>query len=119
MVVEAFAKFDNLQQRGYEKQNPVDVQPLENPPIVLDIPIDQARHEAIMDSMITKASTPLFEGSSTSMLSAMLTLLKLKTIHGLSNVFMDELYSLLQKKLLPKGNKIQLTKPLNWLKKLV
>jgi hypothetical protein len=34
-------------------------------------------------------------------------------------VFMDELYSLLQKKLLPKGNKIQLTKPLNWLKKLV
>jgi hypothetical protein len=44
MVVEAFAKFDNLQQ-GYEKQNPVDVQPLENPPIVLDIPIDQMKHE--------------------------------------------------------------------------
>jgi hypothetical protein len=90
MVVEAFAKFVNLQQ-GYEKQNLVDIQPLENPPTILDIPIDQARHEVVMDSMITKASTPLFEGSSTNML----LLLNLKTIDGLSNVFMDELFSFL------------------------
>ncbi len=57
-----------------------------------------------MDSMIIKASTPLFEGFSTSMLFAMLLLLNSKMVHGLSNVFMDELFSLLQKELLPKGN---------------
>jgi hypothetical protein len=95
MVVEAFVKFDNLQQQGYEKKNQVDIQPLENPPTILDIPIDQAKHETIMESMITKTSTPLFQGSSTSPLSAMLLLLNLKTIHGLSNVFMDDLFSLL------------------------
>ncbi len=59
--------------------------------------------------MITKALAPLFEGFSTSMLLAMLLLLNLKIIHGLDNVFMDELYSLLRKKLLPKGNKMPTT----------
>jgi hypothetical protein len=54
--------------------------------------------------MLTKASTPLFEGSFTNMLLAMLLLLNLKIVHGLTNVFMDELFSLLRKKLLPKGN---------------
>ncbi len=40
------------------------------------------------------------------MLSTMLLLLNLKIVHGLTNVFMDELLSLLQKKLLPKRNKM-------------
>ncbi len=62
-----------------------------------------------MESIITKASTPLLEGSSINMLSAMLLLLNLKIVHGLSNVFMDELFSLLRKKLLPKGNKMPTT----------
>jgi hypothetical protein len=44
--------------------------------------------------MIIKALTPFFEGSSTSMLFVMLLSLNLKTIHGLSNVLMDELFSL-------------------------
>jgi hypothetical protein len=74
-----------------------------------NILVNQGRHEAIMESMLTKASTPLFEGSFTSMLSATLLLLNLKTIHGLTNVFMDELFSLLQKELLPKGNKTPIT----------
>jgi hypothetical protein len=36
-------------------------------------------------------------------------LLNLKTVHRVSNVFMDELFSLLRTKLLPKGNKILVT----------
>jgi hypothetical protein len=47
-----------------------------------------------MESMIIKALTLLFEGSFTSMLFVMLPLLNLKSFHGLSNVFMDELFSL-------------------------
>jgi hypothetical protein len=62
-----------------------------------------------MESMITKASTPLFEGSFMSMLSAMLLLLNLKIVHGFINVFMDELFSLLRMELLPKGNKMPTT----------
>ncbi len=59
--------------------------------------------------MLTKASTPLYEGSSTSMLSTTSLLLTLKTIHGISNSFMDELFSLLLKELLPKGNRMLVT----------
>jgi hypothetical protein len=59
--------------------------------------------------MIIKASTPLFEGYSISMLFAMLMLLNLKAIHGLSNVFIDELFSLLWKELVPKGNTMLVT----------
>jgi hypothetical protein len=59
-----------------------------------------------MESMITKASTPLYESSFINMLAAMLLLLNLKTIHGVNNVFMDELFSFLRKELLPKGNKM-------------
>jgi hypothetical protein len=42
-----------------------------------------------------KASTLLYEGSSISMLSTLLLLLSLRTIHGVNNSFMDELFSLL------------------------
>jgi hypothetical protein len=59
--------------------------------------------------MFMKASTPLFEGSSTSMLLAMLLLLNLKIVHGLTNFFMDELLSLLRRLLLPKRNKMPTT----------
>jgi hypothetical protein len=62
-----------------------------------------------MDSMIIKASTSLFEGYFARMLFAMLMLLNLKVICGLSNVSMDELFSLLQKKLLLKGNTVLVT----------
>jgi hypothetical protein len=60
-----------------------------------------------MELMITKASTPLFEGSSMNMLSTML--LNLKIVHGVSNVFMDKLFSLLKMELLPKGNNMPTT----------
>ncbi len=71
-----------------------------------DFLIDPGQHEVAMEAMITKASTPIYEGSSTSMLAAMLLLLNLRTIHGVSSVFMDELFSLLRKELLSKGNKM-------------
>jgi hypothetical protein len=60
-----------------------------------------------METIITKASTPLYEGLSTNMLATML-LLNLKIVHGVSNVLIDELFSLLQE-LLPKGNKMSTT----------
>jgi hypothetical protein len=39
----------------------------------------------------------------------MLLLLNLKIMHGVSNVFMDEVFSLLRKELLPRGNKMPTT----------
>jgi hypothetical protein len=60
----------------------VDIQPLENPPTNFPILVDQGQHEITMEFIITKASAPLFEGFSIYMLSAMLLLLNLKTIHG-------------------------------------
>jgi hypothetical protein len=77
---------------------------LENPKA--HFPIEQGQHETIMESMIMKTSTPLFEGSSTNVLSTML-LLNLKIVHGVSNIFMEELFSLLRIELLPKGTRCQ------------
>jgi hypothetical protein len=69
----------------------------------ISIPNPQGHYdEALMEIMLTKASTFLYEGSFTNMLSTTLLLLNLRTIHGVSNNFMDELFSLLWKELLPK-----------------
>jgi hypothetical protein len=68
----------------------------------MEILRDQSQHE----TLLAKASTPLYEGSSTSILATILLLLNLRTLHGVSSVSMDELFSLLRKKLLPKGNKM-------------
>jgi hypothetical protein len=58
-----------------------------------------------MEGLISKASTPLFQGSSTyDMLLAMLLLLNVRIVHSVSIAFMDELLSLLQKESLPKDN---------------
>jgi len=67
----------------------MDIQPLENPPTNFPILVDQGQHEITMEFIITKTSTPLFENSSIYMLSAMLLLLNLQTIHGLSKLFID------------------------------
>jgi hypothetical protein len=50
-----------------------------------------------MEELISKASTPLFEGSFTSILSTILLLLNLKIVHYTSNIFMDEFFFLLHK----------------------
>jgi hypothetical protein len=39
----------------------------------------------------------------------MLLLLNLQVMHGVSNAFVEELFSLLQKELLPNGNKMPTT----------
>lgn len=51
----------------------------------------QGDHGSFMEILFEKTSTPLSERSSTSMLSALLMLLNLKIVHGVSNSFMDEL----------------------------
>ncbi len=61
------------------------------------IPDDQGRHEVIIESKIIKTSSSLFEGSSKNMLSTMFLLLNFNMVHGLNNVFMDELFSLFHK----------------------
>jgi len=105
MIVEAFAIVNGLQ-HVCEEHNALDNQPLEGlTDDINDIP-PQKHHEALMETMFTKALTLLHEGSSTSMLLTLLLLLNLKTIHGVSNSFMNELFSLLRKELLPKGNKL-------------
>jgi hypothetical protein len=68
---------------------------LENITIDGDFLDSLGQHEVVMETMITKDSTRLYEGSSTSMLATMLLLLNLKIVHGVSNVFMDEVFFLL------------------------
>jgi hypothetical protein len=48
-----------------------------------------------MDALFTKAATLLYEGCFSSMLSSMLLLLNLNTVHGVSQNFIDEIFSLL------------------------
>lgn len=105
MVVEAFDTIKRLQEVSKQKNPNENLLATNNGNILAN----QGKHEVILESMLTKASTPLFEGSFISMLLAMLLLLNLKIVHGLTKVFMDELLSLLRKKLLPKGNKMPTT----------
>jgi hypothetical protein len=81
---------------------PLEGDPLETTPSDIEIPRDKSQHEALL----AKASIPLYEGSSTSILVTILLLLNLRTMHGVSSVFMDKLLSLLRKELLPKGSKM-------------
>jgi hypothetical protein len=97
MVVEAFAKANGLQ-RLIEQQTPIEYQPLEdhlgNENVILE---NLTCFKILLETMIVKASTPLYEGSFTSMLATMLLLLNLKIVHAVNNAFMDELFSLLWK----------------------
>ncbi len=71
MVVEAFDKFDDLQQGCDDQdQNPLDNQPMEDPTHDSNFLNDQGQHETLMEAMLAKASTPLYEASSTNMLLA-------------------------------------------------
>jgi hypothetical protein len=62
-----------------------------------------------MDVMLAKASTLLYDGFTSNMLWTILLLLNLKIVHRVSNVFMNELFSLLHLELLPKVNKLSAT----------
>jgi hypothetical protein len=80
---------------------------MENPPYDDNFQDDQQQHEILMDAMLAKASTPLYEGFTTNM-STILFLLNLRIVHGVNNVFMNELFSLLHLEL-PKVNKMLAT----------
>lgn len=62
-----------------------------------------------MEVLFAKVKTLLYERFSCSMLSAMLLLLNLSIVHGITNTFMDELFSLLRNEVLPKNNKLPAT----------
>ncbi len=64
---EAFASYDGMQQT-HEDQVPLEGQNLEEVKIDIII-LENPRHfDVLMEGLISKASTPLFQGSSTSML---------------------------------------------------
>jgi len=82
---------------------------MENPPYDLNFQDDQQQHEILMDAMLAKTSTPLYEGFTINMLSTILLLLNLRIVHGVSNAFMNELFSFLHLELLPKVSKMLTT----------
>jgi hypothetical protein len=88
MVAEAFSSYDQLQQSMNENPTPLEGDPSKIAPSDMEILGDQSQHE----TLLAKASTPLYESSSTSILATILLLLNLKTLHGVSSVFMDEFF---------------------------
>jgi hypothetical protein len=105
---EAFARYDGMKQ-AHEEQVPFEGHNLEEVKIDIVILKNPKHFDVLMEGFISKASTPLFQGSSTSMLLTILLFLNLKIMHLVSNVFMDEIFSLLKTKLLPKENKMLAT----------
>ncbi len=105
---EAFARYDRMLQ-AHEEQVPLEGQNLEEVRIDIVIPKNPKHFDVLMEGFISKASTLLFQGSSTSMLSTILLHLNMRIVHSINIVFMDELLSLLRKELLPKENKILAT----------
>jgi hypothetical protein len=66
-----------------EEKVPLEGDPFENVTNNIEILRNQPQHETLMEAMMTKASTSLYEGSSTSILQAIL-LLNLKMVHGVA-----------------------------------
>jgi hypothetical protein len=54
--------------------------------------------------MLKDVQTPLYEGCPTSRLATILLLLNLCNTHGISNMFVDEFFSLLRFNLFPRDN---------------
>jgi hypothetical protein len=106
LVNETFATYDRLQQVPKEQVPTPESENLEEIKINNTPPKSLGPIDVLMEGLISKASTPLFEGSSTSILSIILVLLNSRTMHYVSNVSMDEFFLLLRKELLPKINKM-------------
>jgi hypothetical protein len=120
LVTEAFAKANGLQQVCYENTSPCEVgQPLGTEGAHGDAQQNDVDHggvqqneidiKILMEVLFAKVATLLYERSSCNMLLTMLLLLNLSTMHGNTNTFMDELFSLLQNMLLLKNNKLPTT----------
>jgi hypothetical protein len=91
MVVKAFAKFDGLQ-NDPPHQNPLDGPPLDNNIAPMDALDNETQTKVLMETLFAKATTTFYEGFQTSVLSM---LLNLSIVHGIANIFMDELFALL------------------------
>jgi hypothetical protein len=79
LVTKSFATFDGLTHVCDNEFAPKD------PPSENDINhLDTSRSEAIMDALFTKTATLFYEGCSSRLLSIMLLLLNLNTMHGVS-----------------------------------
>jgi hypothetical protein len=61
-------------------------------------------YDSIMANMFKEAKILLYEGCPTSHLATILLLLNVCNTHGVSNMFVDELFSLLRLDLFPKKN---------------
>jgi len=64
----------------------------------------EAKYEKTMVEMFHEAHTPLYAGCSTSYLATILLLLNLIITHGVSNTFVNELFTLLKCDLFLKDN---------------
>ncbi len=93
MVIKAFETFDAIHEVS-QNQVAFDNPPLENNTPHVDVPHE---HEILMEELTIKATTPLYEGFATNMLSATLLLLNLSIVHVITHTFVDELFSLLRK----------------------
>jgi len=62
-----------------------------------------------MEDLYTQATTPLYEGSRTSVVSATIIIMNMCTVFRVSNKFTDELFRFLSVDLLPVGNKLPST----------
>lgn len=100
MVVEAFGRCDELQGNIANVKNKDGGNGAFNLDFV-DVEVDHERTEV---KMYKEAQTPLYEGCFNSQLPSILLLLSLVSTHGVSNTFVDELFTLLWVDLFPKDN---------------
>ena len=67
-------------------------------------PGEEMLSDVDMEDLLRESHTPLYEGSPMNRLGTILMLLNLCSIHGVSNNFVDKLFSLLKQDLLSRSN---------------
>ncbi len=97
LVNEAFPTYDRLQQVFEEQILAPKNENLEEIRISSTPPKSPRPTNVLMEGLISKASTPLFEGSSTYILSTILLLLNLRTLHYVSNISWMKIFIVMQK----------------------
>jgi hypothetical protein len=65
---------------------------------------DSAEDMDKLEEMYRQASQPVYGGKNVSIVSAIIVIINMSVIHGVSNVFVDELLTFLSMILLPEGN---------------
>jgi hypothetical protein len=108
-VAEAFAVADSIHDESKSSSNWNDV--CFSDPLNGDVAEDgndneEGNNERFDPEALEEAMTGLYNGTKLSTLAATIILQNLSTIHGISNCFVDELFSILYGHLLPQGNKL-------------